>query len=72
MSLKENQIYYRLGDRFCDYQRWQIGGIPYKYTTRCILRIKEKLEDYWDDWFKVQKYMKLYDTIVHHIFAPGM
>jgi len=62
----------RLGDRFCDCQSWQISRIPCKHEARCILRIKDMLEDYCDDCFKVENYRKLYDTIVPPIYAPTM
>ncbi|KAJ8421081.1 hypothetical protein Cgig2_025042 [Carnegiea gigantea] len=48
------------------------SGRPCKHATRCILRVKDKLEDYCDDWFKVEKYRKFYDTIVHPISTTSM
>ncbi|KAJ8422947.1 LOW QUALITY PROTEIN: hypothetical protein Cgig2_032385 [Carnegiea gigantea] len=65
MSLKAKP-----NDRFCDCQRWKISGVPCIHATRCILRMNDKLEDYRNEWSKIDKYRKLYDTIVHPISTP--
>ncbi|KAJ8452488.1 hypothetical protein Cgig2_000077 [Carnegiea gigantea] len=46
--------------------------IPCKHAVRCILRMRDKFQDYCNDWFKVEKYRKLYDTIVHPMSTPTM
>ena len=37
----------KLRDHYCDYKKWQISGIPCKHAARCILRMNQKLEDYY-------------------------
>ena len=68
----ETNFTVKLSDTFYDHQRWQIIGIPCKHAARCIWTMTEKLEDYNDDWFKVEKYKKLNDTIVYPISTPIM
>lgn len=62
----------RLQDRFCDCRKWQLTGLPCKHAARCILRMKQQLEDYVDDCFTVEKYRNLYSHIIHPIAAPQM
>ena len=57
----------RLSDLFCDYKKWQISGLPCKNTVRCILRMNHKLYEYCFEWFLVERYEKLCDTIIHPI-----
>jgi len=62
----------RLQDKFCDCRKWQLTGLPCKHAARCILRMKQQLEDYVDDCFTVDTYRQLYNHIVHPISAPQM
>ncbi|KAJ8431093.1 hypothetical protein Cgig2_007509 [Carnegiea gigantea] len=64
----------RFVKKFEKAQSWEgkIIGIPCKHAARCILRIKDKLENYCDDCFEVENDRKLYDTIVGPISTPTM
>ena len=62
----------RLQDGHCDCRKWQLTGFPCKHAARCILRMKQQVEDYVDDCFTVDTYKNLYNHIVHPISAPQM
>ncbi|KAJ8421507.1 hypothetical protein Cgig2_013185 [Carnegiea gigantea] len=57
----------KLAYHYCDFQRWQVSGIPCKHVARCILSLNHKLDDYCYPWFNVESYRKLYDGIIHPI-----
>ncbi|KAJ8445066.1 hypothetical protein Cgig2_022586 [Carnegiea gigantea] len=56
-----------VGSRFDRRFQLAISGLPCKYAARCILRMNQKLEDYYAHWFLVEKYRKFYDEIIHPI-----
>ena len=62
----------RLQDKYCDCRKWQLTGLPCKHVGRCILRMKQQLNNYVEHCFIVEKYRNLYNHIIHPIAAPQM
>ncbi|XP_027150542.1 uncharacterized protein LOC113750795 [Coffea eugenioides] len=56
-----------LNQRTCDCGAFQLVGIPCKHAALGIIYKREKLEDYCDQWFSKDIYLKAYASMIHPI-----
>ena len=54
-----------LKERTCGCRRWDLTGVPYTHAIFAILYDRGKPEDYVDDYYTVQTYMKAYGLMIH-------
>ncbi|XP_048501011.1 uncharacterized protein LOC125497627 [Beta vulgaris subsp. vulgaris] len=51
-----------LGDRYCSCNHWMLTGIPCAHAWACIVAKKESPEDYVDECYSREKYIKAYEA----------
>ncbi|KAK4410079.1 hypothetical protein Sango_0080900 [Sesamum angolense] len=54
-----------LGKRVCSCGMFQLCGYPYAHACAAISSERQNLEDFVDDWYKKDTYLKVYAKIIH-------
>jgi hypothetical protein len=60
----------QLDERTCTCGRWQLSGIPCSHACAAIYMLKEKSEEYVDEYLKMGKYMLAYADRVYGMEGP--
>ncbi|KAL3649730.1 hypothetical protein CASFOL_006133 [Castilleja foliolosa] len=58
-----------LDKRTCTCGIFQLNGYPCAHAWSCIADRRYKVEDYVDHWYTKEKYMRVYDRMIHAV--PG-
>ncbi|KAF8406552.1 hypothetical protein HHK36_008640 [Tetracentron sinense] len=56
----------------CAYQAWEISGLPCKHAAACIARKRANLEEYCDEYYSKETYLRAHGGIIHPIFDENM
>ncbi|GAV79118.1 SWIM domain-containing protein [Cephalotus follicularis] len=54
-----------MANKHCSCEEWSISGLLCKHVVTCIPRARARLEDLWDEFFSIKKYLKTYENIIH-------
>ncbi|KAF8389226.1 hypothetical protein HHK36_025919 [Tetracentron sinense] len=61
-----------LHDKSCICQAWEISGLPCKHAVACIQRKRANLEEYCDEYYSKETYLRAHGGIVHPIPDESM
>lgn len=65
----ERQYEVNLFSRTCGCNKWQLTGIPCKHAVTAIFAAKERPEDYVDEHFRKEAYLRAYAPVIYPV--PG-
>ncbi|KAF8394175.1 hypothetical protein HHK36_020382 [Tetracentron sinense] len=56
----------------CVCRVWEIFGLPCKHAAACIVRKRPNLEEYRDEYYSKETYLRAHGGIIHPIFDENM
>ncbi|KAF8389413.1 hypothetical protein HHK36_026108 [Tetracentron sinense] len=56
----------------CACQAWEISGLPYKHAAACLARKRANLEEYCNEYYSKETYLRAHGGIIHPIFDENM
>ncbi len=56
-----------LEKKTCSCGWWEIIGLPSKHAARTIKDNRVDIKDYYDDYYSIETYLKVYNHAIHPI-----
>ncbi|KAL3838818.1 hypothetical protein ACJIZ3_023409 [Penstemon smallii] len=60
-----------LSNKICSCRKWELTGIPCVHATSCIFKMRQRVEDYVEHWYRKDTFVKAYQCLFEPIKGQG-